>query len=301
MPYIQGGGPQGNSGLPAVQDVYSSNNVFANFVPIALHNDPQGPEAAVLAAITAPTYAAENTTIESLEGETTSETAVEVEQQKLIAAGVLSKEEVAAGASAGANPAASDTTPTVASTGTTDGSVTLSTSVDDTVLYVSPETGITWTVKMVTKQPGVVFPYDVATVAPANGLTVQEMCDNLRFLVINCIDPIKKLFPDAFVTNTIRNKGNGSPTSQHPRGMACDIQYSKASKADYFTRAQIIRNDPTISFDQFLLEYKTTGTKLPWHHLSFNKAGNRNQVSTFMNNKNCKGPGVQGLFDLSNA
>jgi hypothetical protein len=295
MPYIPGAFVHGVS---HIADVYSSNNVFANFVPIALHNDPQGPEAAVLAAITAPTYAAENTTIESLEGETTSETAVEVEQQKLIAAGVLSKEELAAGASAGANPAASDTTPTVASTGTTDGSVTLSTSVDDTVLYVSPETGITWTVKMVTKQPGVVFPYDVATVAPANGLTVQEMCDNLRFLVINCIDPIKKEFPDAFVTNTIRNKGNGSPTSQHPRGMACDIQYSKASKAEYFTRAQWIKDN--ISFDQFLLEYKTTGTKLPWHHLSFNKAGNRNQVSTFMNNKNCKGPGVQGLFDLSN-
>jgi len=296
MPYIPGAFVHGVS---HIADVYSSNNVFANFVPIALHNDPQGPEAAVLAAITAPTYAAENTTIESLEGETTSETAVEVEQQKLIAAGVLSKEEVAAGASAGANPAASDTTPTVATTGTVDGSVTLSTSVDDTVLYVSPETGITWTVKMVTKQPGVVFPYDVATVAPANGLTVQEMCDNLRFLVINCIDPIKKEFPDAFVTNTIRNKGNGSPTSQHPRGMACDIQYSKASKAEYFTRAQWIKDN--ISFDQFLLEYKTTGTKLPWHHISFNKAGNRNQVSTFMNNKNCKGPGVQGLFDLSNA
>jgi hypothetical protein len=296
MPYIPGAFVHGVS---HIADVYSSNNVFANFVPIALHNDPQGPEAAVLAAITAPTYAAENTTIESLEGETASETAVEVEQQKLIAAGVLSKEEVAAGASAGANPAASDTTPTVATTGTVDGSVTLSTSIDDTVLYVGPTTGITYYVKTVTKQPGVVFPYDVATVAPANGLTVQEMCDNLRLLVINVIDPIKQQFPDAFVTNTIRNKGNGSPTSQHPRGMACDIQYSKASKAEYFTRAQWIKDN--ISFDQFLLEYKTTGTKLPWHHLSFNKAGNRNQVSTFMNNKNCKGPGVQGLFDLSNA
>jgi hypothetical protein len=174
------------------------------------------------------------------------------------------------------------------------------------VLYVSPPpepeggggTGITWTVRSVTKQPGVVFPYDVATLAPANGLTVQEMCDNLRMLVINVIDPIKKRFPDAFVTNTIRNKGNGSPTSQHPRGMACDIQYSKASKAEYFTRAQWIRDN--LSFDQFLLEYKTTGTKKPWHHLSFNKAGNRAQVCTFMNDKNCKGPGVQGLFDLSN-
>jgi hypothetical protein len=295
MPYIPGAFVHG---VRHIADVYSSNNVFANFVPIALHNDPQGPEAAVLAAITAPTYAAENETMEAVEGESTSEVAVEVEQQRLIKAGVISKEEIAAGASAGSNPAASDATPSVATTGTVDGSVTLSTSIDDTVLYVGPTTGITWTVKMVTKQPGVVFPYDVATLAPANGLTVQEMCDNLRLLVINVIDPIKQQFPDAFVTNTIRNKGNGSPTSQHPRGMACDIQYSKASKAEYFTRAQWIRDN--LSFDQFLLEYKTTGTKKPWHHLSFNKAGNRAQVCTFMNDKNCKGPGVQGLFDLSN-
>jgi hypothetical protein len=295
MPYIPGAFVHGVS---HIADVYSSNNVFANFVPVALHNDPQGPEAAVLAAITAPTFKAENETMEAVEGEATSEAAVEVEQQRLIKAGVISKEEIAAGASAGSNPAASDATPSVATTGTVDGSVTLSTSIDDTVLYVGPTTGITWTVKMVTKQPGVVFPYDVATLAPANGLTVQEMCDNLRLLVINVIDPIKKQFPDAFVTNTIRNKGNGSPTSQHPRGMACDIQYSKASKAEYFTRAQWIRDN--LSFDQFLLEYKTTGTKKPWHHLSFNKAGNRAQVCTFMNDKNCKGPGVQGLFDLSN-
>jgi hypothetical protein len=295
MPYIPGAFVHGVS---HIADVYSSNNVFANFVPIALHNDPQGPEAAVLAAITAPTYAAENETMEAVEGESTSEVAVEVEQQRLIKAGVISKEEIAAGASAGSNPAASDATPSVATTGTTTGTVTVSSTVDDTVLYVGPTTGITWTVKMVTKQPGVVFPYDVATLAPANGLTVQEMCDNLRLLVINVIDPIKQQFPDAFVTNTIRNKGNGSPTSQHPRGMACDIQYSKASKAEYFTRAQWIRDN--LSFDQFLLEYKTTGTKKPWHHLSFNKAGNRAQVCTFMNDKNCKGPGVQGLFDLSN-
>lgn len=296
MPYIPGATAHG---VVHVADVYSSNNVFANFVPIALHNDPQGPEAAVLAAISAPSYEAEKQVFESTEGEYTSEAAVEVEQQKLIAAGVISKEEVAAGAGAGANPAATDTAPTVASTGTVDGSVTVSSSVDDTVLYVSPLTGITWTVKMVTKQPGVVFPYDVATVAPANGITVQQCCDNLRLLVINVIDPIKKQYPDMFVTNTIRNKGNGAPGSQHPFGMACDIQYSKASPGDYFTRAQWIKDN--LSFDQFLLEYKTTGTKKPWHHLSFKAGANRAQVCTFMNDRNCKGPGVQGLFDLSNA
>ena len=50
-----------------------------------------------------------------------------------------------------------------------------------------------------------------------------------------------------------------------------------------------------------ILEYKTTGTGNPWIHISFNKAGNRAQVFTFMNDKNCKGPGVVGLYDLSNS
>ena len=296
MPYIPGATVHG---VVHVADVYSSANVYANFVPIALHDDPQGPAAAVLNAISAPTFAAENKTTEAVEGDPESDALVAAEQKKLIAAGVLTQAEVDAGNGAGDKAAAADTTAAVATTGTVDGSVVLSTSVDDTVLYVSPLTGITWTVKMVTKQPGVVFPYDLATVAPANGSTVQQACDNLRLLVINCIDPIKKQFPDMFLTNTIRNKGNGAPMSQHPKAQACDIQYSKASTADYYTRAQWIRDN--IAFDQFLLEYKTTGTKKPWHHISFSANNNRAQVCTFMNDRNCKGPGVTGLYDLSTA
>jgi hypothetical protein len=294
MPYVPGAFVHG---VRHIADVYNSSNVYANFVPIALHNDPQGPEAAVLNAITAPTFKAENQTTEAVEGDADSDSTVAAEQKRLVEEGVLTQAEVDAGNGAGAKATATDTTVAVASTGTVDGSVTVSATVDDTVLYVSPLTGITWTVKMVTKQPGVVFPYDVATVAPANGLTVQQACDSLRLLVINVIDPIKKQFPDMFLTNTLRNKGNGAPKSQHPKAQACDIQYSKASKADYFTRAQWIRDN--IAFDQFLLEYKTTGTKKPWHHLSFVGESNRAQVCTFMNDRNAKGPGVTGLYDLS--
>ena len=75
--------------------------------------------------------------------------------------------------------------------------------------------------------------------------------------------------------------------------MACDMQFSRAKKPDYFTIAQWIRDN--VSYDQLLLEYKTTGSKLPWIHLSFNKAGNRGQVMTFMNDKKYS----NGLVDLS--
>ena len=40
MPYVPGGGPQADSGLAAVGDVYHSPTVFANNVPMALWLTP---------------------------------------------------------------------------------------------------------------------------------------------------------------------------------------------------------------------------------------------------------------------
>lgn len=290
MPYVKG--PEVH-GVVHVSDVYRSENVFVNFVPVALWLDPQGTEAAVASAISSPTFATDSATI-SYDG-SEDPTAVELEQQRLVREGIIKQEDLDAAKNAVAS--SSDTTSVTAKRGNVKGKSTVDKNVDDTLLYDSKQTGIKYFVKTVTKQPNVLFPYDVASTAPKNGVTVQEVCDNLRFLVINCFDPIKFKYPDAFMTNSFRAR-SGNATSQHPLGMACDIQYSKAIKAEYFTRAQWIRDN--ISFDQFLLEYKTTGSKQPWHHISFNKAGNRGQVLTFLNDKNFKGPGVQGLFNLTN-
>ena len=59
MPYVAGGGPQADAGSPEVLDVFHSGNVYANFVPIALWQDPQGTEAAILSAISLPSYVKE--------------------------------------------------------------------------------------------------------------------------------------------------------------------------------------------------------------------------------------------------
>ena len=295
MPYVQGARVHG---VTHIADVYNSSNVYANFVPIALHNDPQGPEAAVFAAITSPTFQRDQS-IQSIDGND-NEVAVAQEQQKLVAAGVITQAEVNRGNNAGSNPAASDTTASAPTAEVNTGTgITVVGSVDDTVLYTSPLTGTTYYVKTVTKQPGVIYPYDVATIAPKNGFTVEQVLKNLQLLIINCYDPIKKQFPDAFMTCSFR-ADLGYAVSPHKSGSACDIQFSKASKADYYTRAQWIRDN--IKFDQFLLEYKTTGTKKPWLHLGINSNPSswRQQVCTFMNDKNCKGPGVTGLYDLSN-
>lgn len=298
MPYIAVPGlAQKSSPLPSILDVYSSGNVFINGVKVALHDSPKS-DLFVLSLIDSPTFPQENA-VNQIDGEE-DEAAVTINQQRLIKEGVITQYEIDKGNNAGASPAATDTaTPANSSVqSVTTGTVTLNDSVDDTLLYDSPLTGKKYYVKTVTKQPGVVFPYDVTTVAPQNGLTVQQVCDNLRLLIINCFDPIKNKYSDAFMTCSFR-ADIGNSKSQHKTGQACDIQYSSASKEDYYTRALWIRDN--IKFDQFLLEYKTTGTRNPWHHLSFNTAGNRNQVLTFMNDKNCKGPGVTGLYDLSNA
>ena len=304
MPYVVGATAHG---VKHVADVFHSPNVFINHVPVALWLDPEGSEAASYAAISAPTYSVDNVTVLALEGETSADLSVESTQQALIDAGIISQAEVAAGSNAGNNPNASDTSQGAGLAGITTATVTVSSNVDETLLLSASQaaSGIDYYVRTVTKQVsqtnrnGVIFPYDVATVAPANGYTAQEVCENLELLVKNCYDPIKAQYPKAFMTCSFRAAGKGSPTSQHPKGQACDIQFAGASKADYYPIAQWIRDN--VSFDQLILEYKTTGSGMPWIHVSFNKAGNRNQVFTFMNDRNCKAPGVTGLYDLSNA
>jgi hypothetical protein len=308
MPYIPGGG--------RISDVYRSGNVYANNVPVALWLSPSGTDAialnAIMAMINDPNYEKDKELQEAVEGETVDELSVAKEQKRLVETGVITQQELNAGAGAGASPANADATPGVASTGTAT-TATLGGSIDETILYTYPADPAatesnprTIKVKDVTKIPGVIFPYDVETVAPQNGLTPQDVCNNLKALITYVWVPLKAQFPDAFMTCSFRKGGVGSPTSQHPKGMAMDIQYGKIGSwsppggaADsYFERAKWIRDN--LNFDQFLLEYKTTGTKKPWHHISYTTS-NRGQVCTFMNDKNCKGPGVQGLFDLSNA
>lgn len=48
MAYIKGSGAQKDSSLPAVEDVYSSPNVFVNYVPVALHQSAVSPAPAII-------------------------------------------------------------------------------------------------------------------------------------------------------------------------------------------------------------------------------------------------------------
>ena len=147
-----------------------------------------------------------------------------------------------------------------------------------------------YTIGSLTRKPGVVF--DNPLRSSTGGLTVAEIACNLKLLLINCIIPIKNQYPTALVTNTWR-PFQGNPRSQHPKGQAADIQFRGVSKAAYYDIAQWIKDN--VSYDQLLLEYKTTGSGLPWIHISFNKDQSRATVLTLLNDKTYS----QGLTQLA--
>jgi len=122
-----------------------------------------------------------------------------------------------------------------------------------------------------------------------------ELAFNLQAVALNICEPVFKIYPDMFVTSGFRNYNTGdeSRLSQHVKGQAVDIQFHGLPKSKYFERAKELAK--ALKYDQFLLEYKTDGTGMPWIHISYvdpaSKATNRSQVLTFFNHKT-KGPGL---------
>lgn len=119
--------------------------------------------------------------------------------------------------------------------------------------------------------------------APSQGLSEREIACNLKALAEQVLDPIKDKYPNMIITSGFRNyvPEGGSTTSQHLRGQAADLQFPGMSKSQYYEIAQWIKQH--VPYDQMLLEYKTTGSRLPWIHVTFNRNGCRNVCSTFMN------------------
>jgi hypothetical protein len=113
-----------------------------------------------------------------------------------------------------------------------------------------------------------------------HGLTEQQTIDNISLLARGALDLIKDQYPNMIVTSCYRQ---GSGTSQHERGQAADMQFTGIQKSEYLGIAQWIREN--IPHDQLLLEFKNTGTGMPWIHLSLKDFGNRTQIMTFFNHR----------------
>lgn len=128
-------------------------------------------------------------------------------------------------------------------------------------------------------------------IAAQVGLSAADIQDNLANIAQSCLEPIKAKYPDMIVTSGFRT---GSGTSQHYKGEAIDMQFPSHKPREYYEMAQWIRDN--VPFDQLLLEYKTTGTKLPWIHISLKRTTNRSMLMTFNNHRRYRDIGV--LYNL---
>jgi uncharacterized protein YcbK (DUF882 family) len=125
------------------------------------------------------------------------------------------------------------------------------------------------------------------------GATYGEIVFNLQAIALNVLEPIKKIYPNMFVTSAFRNPGNASnaKTSQHPLGQGVDIQFKGITKKEYYEIATKLAK--VIKYDQMILEY-CSYAKNPWIHVSY-AVKNRSQVLTFNNHKTYS----QGLSQLA--
>jgi len=125
------------------------------------------------------------------------------------------------------------------------------------------------------------------------GATYGEIVFNLQAVALNILEPVKKIYPNMFVTSAFRDPGNSSnaKTSQHPLGQGVDIQFKGITKKEYYDIA--VKLAKVLKYDQLILEY-CNYTNNPWIHVSYS-VKNRSQVLTFFNHKTHS----QGLTQLA--
>lgn len=125
------------------------------------------------------------------------------------------------------------------------------------------------------------------------GATYGDIVYNLQAVALNILEPVKKIYPNMFVTSAFRDPGNASnaKTSQHPLGQGVDIQFKGITKKEYYEIATKLAK--VLKYDQLILEYCSYSNN-PWIHVSYS-VKNRSQVLTFFNHKTHS----QGLTQLA--
>jgi hypothetical protein len=118
-----------------------------------------------------------------------------------------------------------------------------------------------------------------------SGLKDVEIACNLKSLAVNVMEIVKNKYPGVKITSGLRSPS--TKTSQHPLGMAVDLQFSGYKSADYLAIASDLSS--ILPFDQLILEYasdnRVNGAPTTWIHISHTRAGNRKQIFTMNNHK----------------
>lgn len=119
------------------------------------------------------------------------------------------------------------------------------------------------------------------------GLTKAQIVCNLKALATNVLENVIKIVPksDIIITSGYRQLGlvkAESATSQHPRGMACDIVLRK-TPTDRKKHHDLIQELAVkVPHDQLIMEYQDPN--IVWIHISYNAQGNQRKQDFTMNN-----------------
>lgn len=255
MPFVPG-----NSGI---SDVYYSNNVYANNVPIALHLPP----GVVAGGVYVP--------VEGFQFE-------QFHAQMLIdTAGVAaayddpdSKEAATAEGKLYGDPAA-DTQPAVPDpqTDSSGAQVTSGSPIQpgNFSVPINYDEKLSQNFTIRNLSVGTTFPHDIVA---QGGFSVQDILYNLQGLAQNILEPLRSQYPGFRINSGFRK---GRSTSQHGKGMACDLQWPGLTAAGYTPIAQWIRNN--LPFDQLIFEHG----KSIWLHVSYNRnlSNQRGSILTY--------------------
>ena len=135
-----------------------------------------------------------------------------------------------------------------------------------------------------------------------NGLTKQQIVCNLSQLCKNILEPALSVLPGGIsgygsqwrISSGYRQ---GTSSSQHNKGQACDIALSKNLKDRKQATYELAKAmESVLPYDQIILEYR--GADQNWVHTSFNSTSLRKQAFTMLNDKTYPSPGARGFHLL---
>lgn len=135
---------------------------------------------------------------------------------------------------------------------------------------------------------------------PCYGVSPQQIVCNLKQLVVNVIEPLRRKYPSMIITNTWRSEEKnrsigGSATSDHLKGYAVDIVLRNYDKQYHYEQIQEIQK-LLPAYHQLILEYRG---RTVWIHISYKPTGNSLRSFTMNNDKTYPKPGAIGFFLLT--
>lgn len=123
---------------------------------------------------------------------------------------------------------------------------------------------------------------DTAQIYGIDNTPNESEIENLRFLCVHCLEPLREKFGPIIINSGYRSKAlnshpeiKGVTTSQHLKGEAADIRIPSIAKGkEYF---EFLKSLPV--YDQLIWERKSPRSNSYWIHISIRRTGkNRKEV-----------------------